>query len=505
MQGSLAYDVASLGNQVANLRALIQGTRDSGLFYALTGSHVVFGCRVQPYTGLYLSLTGSVDQINPDASDTPIRPEQYRNIALIYGEVFMQRNVNIGSLTDPELKISSPPAAGLHRYDVVYAYVSPTGPTLAVMQGTPVSTSSTPTLPTLPASTLPLARVLVTAGMTTVPAGNITDLRDFNGRLRGEKGDIGPQGPTGPAGQQGSQGIPGPQGVQGPKGDTGPQGIQGLKGDTGAQGPQGIPGVKGDTGLQGPQGIQGVKGDKGDPGGLPDAPTDGKQYARQSAAWVEVAASTPGEPTIPPGTPGQFWRGDKTWQSFESAVLASKLTGYATGANSALAATDSVLAAFGKLQAQINATVPVSRGGTGATTLTGILKGNGTGAFTAAVAGTDFPGLGSANTFTARQTFAAVAEGYAAIAAANIDLATANYFSKTISGAITFTLSNIPAAPSVASFILEITNGGSAVVTWWAGINWASGSAPSLKASGLNILGFYSRDGGSTWRGFVLQ
>ena len=36
------------------------------------------------------------------------------------------------------------------------------------------------------------------------------------------------------------------------------------------------------------------------------------------------------------------------------------------------------------------ATVTVSRGGTGATTLTGVLKGNGTSAFTAAVAGTDY-------------------------------------------------------------------------------------------------------------------
>ena len=35
-------------------------------------------------------------------------------------------------------------------------------------------------------------------------------------------------------------------------------------------------------------------------------------------------------------------------------------------------------------------TLPVARGGTGAVTLTGLVKGNGTGAFTAAVAGTDY-------------------------------------------------------------------------------------------------------------------
>lgn len=38
----------------------------------------------------------------------------------------------------------------------------------------------------------------------------------------------------------------------------------------------------------------------------------------------------------------------------------------------------------------VTGTLPVSNGGTGAATLTGIVKGNGTGAFTAAVAGTDF-------------------------------------------------------------------------------------------------------------------
>jgi len=47
----------------------------------------------------------------------------------------------------------------------------------------------------------------------------------------------------------------------------------------------------------------------------------------------------------------------------------------------------------------------VSVGGTGATTLTGVLKGNGTSAFTAATAGTDYVAPGTATTFTATQTF----------------------------------------------------------------------------------------------------
>lgn len=47
----------------------------------------------------------------------------------------------------------------------------------------------------------------------------------------------------------------------------------------------------------------------------------------------------------------------------------------------------------------------VANGGTGAATLTGVLKGNGTSAFTAATAGTDFVAPGTATNFTATQTF----------------------------------------------------------------------------------------------------
>jgi len=50
-------------------------------------------------------------------------------------------------------------------------------------------------------------------------------------------------------------------------------------------------------------------------------------------------------------------------------------------------------------------TLGVSGGGTGATTLTGVLKGTGTTAITAATAGTDYVAPATATTFTATQTF----------------------------------------------------------------------------------------------------
>lgn len=48
------------------------------------------------------------------------------------------------------------------------------------------------------------------------------------------------------------------------------------------------------------------------------------------------------------------------------------------------------------LTSQVTGTLPVGNGGTGATTLTGVLKGNGTSAFTAATAGTDYVAPGGA-------------------------------------------------------------------------------------------------------------
>ena len=109
-----------------------------------------------------------------------------------------------------------------------------------------------------------------------------------------------------------------------------------------------------------------------------------------------------------------------------------------------------------------------------------------------------------ANTFTEVQSFGrAVQEKYSAVNASNIDVTAGGVFAKTISGATTFTVSSVPAAGAVASFILELTNPGTKV-TFWAGVKWPGGAAPTLTAAGVDVLGFYTRDGGTTWRGMVL-
>jgi hypothetical protein len=87
----------------------------------------------------------------------------------------------------------------------------------------------------------------------------------------------------------------------------------------------------------------------------------------------------------------------------------------------------------------------------------------------------------------------------------NIDLNTGNLFTKTISAPLTFTVSNALPSGNTNSFILEITNGGSAEITWFTGVKWPQGLPPFLTVYGVDILGFYSHDGGATWRGMVLS
>ena len=102
------------------------------------------------------------------------------------------------------------------------------------------------------------------------------------------------------------------------------------------------------------------------------------------------------------------------------------------------------------------------------------------------------------------KTVTGLLETKVAVAASDIDLSVGNWFTKTISGTTTFTVSNVPASGTTGSFILDLTNGGSATINWWTGTKWAGGTAPTLTASGRDVLGFYTYDGGTTWTGLVL-
>lgn len=138
------------------------------------------------------------------------------------------------------------------------------------------------------------------------------------------------------------------------------------------------------------------------------------------------------EPTITAGTTADYWRGDKSWQTLDKSSVglanvdntsdATKNAAVATITNKDLTSGTNTFPTFNQnttgsaaslttsrtvrtnlastATASFNGTanitpgvsgiLPVSNGGTGVATITGLVKGNGTGVFTAAVSGTDY-------------------------------------------------------------------------------------------------------------------
>lgn len=101
-------------------------------------------------------------------------------------------------------------------------------------------------------------------------------------------------------------------------------------------------------------------------------------------------------------------------------------------------------------------------------------------------------------------TLTQVSQAVVAVAASAIDCSTGNVFTKTATGALTWTFTNVPAAKAF-TVILELTNGGTGTQTWPAAVKWPAGTAPTLTAAGVDVLGFFTDDGGTNWRGVMLM
>ena len=67
----------------------------------------------------------------------------------------------------------------------------------------------------------------------------------------------------------------------------------------------------------------------------------------------------------------------------------------------------------------------------------------------------------------------------------------------------TFTFDNPSISGKSCSFTLILTNGASQTVVWPTSVDWAGGTAPTLTASGIDILTFMTIDGGTIWYGFL--
>ncbi len=282
------------------------------------------------------------------------------------------------------------------------------------------------------------------------------------------------------------------RGPVGATGATGPQGPQGLKGDTGNTGPQGLQGIAGAagaTGATGPQGIQGIQGPKGDTGdtgptgptgpagttswtGLTDKPTTLAGFGITDAASdAELAAAVATlEPVIAGGTVSQFWAGTKAWRDFATDVRATVMAGLSTATSTVVAATDTLLVAIGKLQAQVSLRALIaSPSFTGTATFQGV-----------------------------RETFITANTGTAYTVANTAG----SILNLTLTGNCTFTF---PAAASGGQFTLLLAQDatGARTVTWPTSVRWPGGTAPTITATAArtDVISFISD--GTYWLGFV--
>jgi hypothetical protein len=153
----------------------------------------------------------------------------------------------------------------------------------------------------------------------------------------------------------------------------------------------------------------------------------------------------------------------------------------------------------------------VSAGGTGVGTLTGIVKGNGTSAFSAATAGTDYVTPSSTETLTNKTltnpTVTNYVESVVAIGdtgtSKTISLTSGTVQTATLTGNCTFTM---PTATAGKSFILllrqDATGNRTATFT---GVKFNSAGAPTITATAnrLDILSFVAD--GTNWYGSISQ
>jgi hypothetical protein len=132
----------------------------------------------------------------------------------------------------------------------------------------------------------------------------------------------------------------------------------------------------------------------------------------------------------------------------------------------------------------VTGTLPVGNGGSGVTTITGIIKGNGTSAFSAATAGTDYGAPATASTWSASQRGTVTTDNDG-----SFDMNVTNNFSCTPTGTITLTFTNITAGQS--GYIL-LVNGSNYTIAAAATTKVATGVLTALSATGTYLVSYFS-------------
>ena len=90
-----------------------------------------------------------------------------------------------------------------------------------------------------------------------------------------------------------------------------------------------------------------------------------------------------------------------------------------------------------------------------------------------------------------------------AMGANAVDCSAGNYFTKTITGATTFTFTNVPTGVAY-TFTMEVTLNGSNAITWPGSVKWPADTAPTITDGKTQLFVFITDDGGTRWRGSSL-
>ena len=113
--------------------------------------------------------------------------------------------------------------------------------------------------------------------------------------------------------------------------------------------------------------------------------------------------------------------------------------------------------------------------------------------------------MGNAVNTSSNSAMSAQSGSVTAMAAASVDCRLGNYFTKTISGATTFTFDNPPASGVSYGFTLELTHtGGSSSIGWPGTVKWPADTPPTLTDGKTSLLMFVTDNGGARWRGCSL-
>jgi hypothetical protein len=91
--------------------------------------------------------------------------------------------------------------------------------------------------------------------------------------------------------------------------------------------------------------------------------------------------------------------------------------------------------------------------------------------------------------------------------AATINLRDGNVFEHDLTENVSYTFSNPAASGRASCFVLKVIQDSTArTITWPASVDWASATAPTLTSinNGVDVFGFLTIDGGTTYYGFTL-